>query len=68
MGEKRGAYRSYDFLGGAAAAVAALAVDAGDDGVGLGALLHAPAQDVLHRLTDVWWAKDPTKSPVQFVF
>ena len=42
----------YDFLRGAAAAVAALAVDPGDDRVRLGALLHARAQDMLHRLTE----------------
>jgi hypothetical protein len=32
--------------------MAALAVDPGDDRVRLGAVLHARAQDVLHRLTE----------------
>jgi hypothetical protein len=32
--------------------MAALAVDPGDNRVRLRALLHAPAQHVLHRLTD----------------
>lgn len=44
--------RAYDLLRGAAAAVAALALDPGDDGVRLRAALRAGAQDVLHRLPD----------------
>ena len=51
-GEEKSSVSAYDFLGGAAAAVAALAVDPGDDRVRLGAVLHARAQDVLHRLTE----------------
>lgn len=44
--------RAYDLLRGAAAAVAAVALDPGDDGVRLRAALRARAQDVLHRLPD----------------
>jgi len=44
---------AYDFLRGSAAAVAAVALDPGDDGVRLrAAALRARAQDVLHRLPD----------------
>lgn len=52
---KQGASESesaYDLLRGAAAAVAALALDPGDDGVRLRAALRAGPQDVLHRLPD----------------
>ena len=44
------AKRAYDLLRGAPAAVAAVALDPGDDGVRLRAALQARGQDVLHRL------------------
>ena len=49
-GKGAAAKRAYDLLRGAPAAVAALALDPGDDGVRLRAALRARAQDVLHRL------------------
>lgn len=55
--------RAYDLLRGAAAAVAAVALDPGDDGVRLRAALRARAQDVLHRLPDsngFEWAQHST--------